>query len=135
MMNFQKMASNLTNQVRSISRVTKAVAYGDLNKMIEVDVSGEMLDLKVTINEMVERLGNFSSEVTRVALEVREWGVMDLPSPELCEERAGPLATATEGPTETEGPSVEPGDTVRCVRGRVAGPERGRACAMCARWM
>lgn len=64
------MASNLTNQVRSISLVTKAVAYGDLNKKIEVDVSGEMLDLKVTINEMVERLKNFSSEVTRVALEV-----------------------------------------------------------------
>ncbi|KAJ6632273.1 hypothetical protein B0H10DRAFT_2206651 [Mycena sp. CBHHK59/15] len=68
--NVNKMASNLTNQVRSISLVTKAVAYGDLNKKIEVDVSGEMLDLKVTINEMVERLGNFSSEVTRVALEV-----------------------------------------------------------------
>ncbi|KAJ7692771.1 hypothetical protein B0H17DRAFT_533990 [Mycena rosella] len=68
--NVNKMASNLTNQVRSISLVTKAVAYGDLNKKIDVDVSGEMLDLKVTINEMVERLKNFSSEVTRVALEV-----------------------------------------------------------------
>jgi HAMP domain-containing protein len=64
------MASNLTGQVRSISDVTKAVAYGDLNKTIDVDVSGEMLDLKVTINEMVARLGNFSREVTRVALEV-----------------------------------------------------------------
>jgi methyl-accepting chemotaxis protein len=64
------MASNLTNQVRSISLVTKAVAHGDLEKTIDVDVSGEMLDLKVTINEMVERLKNFSSEVTRVALEV-----------------------------------------------------------------
>jgi hypothetical protein len=50
--------------------VTKAVAHGDLEKTIDVDVSGEMLDLKLTINEMVERLGNFSSEVTRVALEV-----------------------------------------------------------------
>ncbi|KAJ7328691.1 hypothetical protein DFH08DRAFT_709343 [Mycena albidolilacea] len=68
--NVNKMASNLTNQVRSISDVTKAVAYGDLNKKIDVDVSGEMLDLKVTINEMVENLNNFSSEVTRVALEV-----------------------------------------------------------------
>ncbi|KAJ7666798.1 hypothetical protein DFH06DRAFT_1085968 [Mycena polygramma] len=68
--NVNRMASNLTNQVRSISLVTKAVAYGDLNKKIDVDVSGEMLDLKVTINEMVERLKNFSSEVTRVALEV-----------------------------------------------------------------
>jgi len=46
------------------------VAYGDLSKKIKVGASGEMLDLKVTINEMVERLGNFSSEVTRVALEV-----------------------------------------------------------------
>ncbi|KAJ6510922.1 hypothetical protein C8R45DRAFT_965573 [Mycena sanguinolenta] len=68
--NVNRMASNLTNQVRSISEVTKAVAYGDLNKTIDVDVSGEMLDLKVTINEMVARLGNFSREVTRVALEV-----------------------------------------------------------------
>ncbi|KAJ7025691.1 hypothetical protein C8F04DRAFT_132369 [Mycena alexandri] len=68
--NVNKMALNLTDQVRSISLVTKAVAYGDLNKKIDVDVSGEMLDLKVTINEMVERLKNFSSEVTRVALEV-----------------------------------------------------------------
>ncbi|KAJ7279447.1 hypothetical protein C8J57DRAFT_1712509 [Mycena rebaudengoi] len=72
--NVNKMASNLTNQVRSISLVTKAVAYGDLAKTIDVDVSGEMLDLKVTINEMVERLGNFSSEVTRVALEVGTYG-------------------------------------------------------------
>ncbi|KAJ7440356.1 hypothetical protein B0H11DRAFT_2293007 [Mycena galericulata] len=72
--NVNKMASNLTNQVRSISLVTKAVAYGDLEKTIDVDVSGEMLDLKVTINEMVARLGNFSSEVTRVALEVGTYG-------------------------------------------------------------
>jgi hypothetical protein len=64
------MASNLTNQVRSISEVTTAVAYGDLSKEIDVDVRGEMLDLKITINEMVTRLGNFSREVTRVALEV-----------------------------------------------------------------
>ncbi|CAK5277952.1 unnamed protein product [Mycena citricolor] len=72
--NVNKMASNLTNQVRSISEVTKAVAYGDLTKKIGVDASGEMLDLKQTINEMVERLGNFSSEVTRVALEVGTQG-------------------------------------------------------------
>src|SRR6201996_2895171 len=68
------MASNLTSQVRSISEVTKAVADGDLTKKINVDVRGEMLDLKVTINEMVTRLGNFSSEVTRVALEVGTYG-------------------------------------------------------------
>ena len=47
------MASNLTDQVRSISEVTKAVALGDLSKMVDVDVQGEMLDLKMTINEMV----------------------------------------------------------------------------------
>lgn len=64
------MAFNLTIQVRSISEVTRAVAYGDLNRSIDVDVSGEMLDLKVTINEMVERLRDFSREVTRLAAEV-----------------------------------------------------------------
>ncbi|KAJ7482787.1 hypothetical protein FB451DRAFT_1129767 [Mycena latifolia] len=68
--NVNKMASNLTGQVRSISLVTKAVANGDLGKTMEVDVSGEMLDLKETINEMVMRLGKFASEVTRVALDV-----------------------------------------------------------------
>ncbi|KAJ6566103.1 hypothetical protein B0H19DRAFT_1351453 [Mycena capillaripes] len=68
--NVNKMASNLTNQVRAISEVTKAVAYGDLQQQIDVDVSGEMLDLKVTINDMVGHLGDFSREVTRVALEV-----------------------------------------------------------------
>ncbi|KAJ7074815.1 hypothetical protein C8F01DRAFT_1243023 [Mycena amicta] len=72
--NVNKMASNLTLQVRSISEVTKAVAYGDLHKTIDVDVRGEMLDLKVTINEMVERLGNFSSEVTKLALDVGTYG-------------------------------------------------------------
>jgi HAMP domain-containing protein len=64
------MAFNLTIQVRSISEVTRAVAYGDLNRSIDVDVSGEMLELKLTINEMVKRLGDFSREVTRLAAEV-----------------------------------------------------------------
>ncbi|KAF7305398.1 hypothetical protein HMN09_00792200 [Mycena chlorophos] len=72
--NVNRMASNLTNQVRAISKVTKAVAYGDLTKTIDVDVAGEMLDLKITINEMVERLGNFSSEVTKLALDVGTYG-------------------------------------------------------------
>ncbi|KAJ7457502.1 hypothetical protein FB451DRAFT_1509825, partial [Mycena latifolia] len=65
--NVNKMASNLMGQVRSISLVTKAVANGDLGKTMEVDVSGEMLDLKETINEMVMRLGKFASEVTRAS--------------------------------------------------------------------
>lgn len=64
------MAMNLTNQVRSIAEVTKAVAGGDLTKRITVDVRGEMLDLKETVNGMTESLSVFANEVTRVAREV-----------------------------------------------------------------
>jgi HAMP domain-containing protein/signal transduction histidine kinase/CheY-like chemotaxis protein len=65
-----KMASNLTGQVRNIAEVTTAVANGDLSRKIEVDVKGEILELKNTINTMVEQLRAFASEVTRVAREV-----------------------------------------------------------------
>ena len=64
------MAMNLTNQVRSIAQVTKAVAGGDLTKKIEVDVRGEILELKETVNGMTESLSVFADEVTRVAREV-----------------------------------------------------------------
>jgi HAMP domain-containing protein/signal transduction histidine kinase/DNA-binding response OmpR family regulator len=64
------MASNLTNQVRNIAEVTTAVARGDLSRKITVDVRGEILELKNTINTMVDQLGSFASEVTRVAREV-----------------------------------------------------------------
>ncbi|MDB5051962.1 MAG: sensor hybrid histidine kinase [Bacilli bacterium] len=64
------MASNLTDQVRNIADVTTAVANGDLSKKITVDVKGEILQLKSTINTMVDQLSNFASEVTRVAREV-----------------------------------------------------------------
>src|SRR5438477_4859190 len=64
------MASNLTSQVRNIADVTKAVAAGDLSKKITVDVRGEILELKITINTMVVQLSSFASEVTRVAREV-----------------------------------------------------------------
>ena len=64
------MAANLTNQVRNIAAVTTAVANGDLSKKITVDVRGEILELKITINTMVDQLGTFASEVTRVAREV-----------------------------------------------------------------
>ncbi|MEX2142724.1 MAG: HAMP domain-containing protein [Pirellulales bacterium] len=64
------MASNLTGQVRNIADVTKAVAYGDLSKKITVDVKGEILELKNTVNVMVDQLSSFASEVTRVAREV-----------------------------------------------------------------
>src|ERR1700704_4417815 len=64
------MASNLTAQVRNIAEVTTAVANGDLSKKITVDVKGEILELKNTINTMVDQLSSFASEVTRVAREV-----------------------------------------------------------------
>ncbi|RDY65319.1 hybrid sensor histidine kinase/response regulator, partial [Lysobacter soli] len=64
------MASNLTLQVRNIAEVTTAVAKGDLSRKITVDVRGEILELKDTINTMVDQLNGFSSEVTRVAREV-----------------------------------------------------------------
>ncbi|MDB4967887.1 MAG: diguanylate cyclase, partial [Myxococcales bacterium] len=68
--NVNLMASNLTGQVRNIAEVTKAVAKGDLTKKITVDVKGEILELKNTINTMVDQLSSFASEVTRVAREV-----------------------------------------------------------------
>ncbi len=68
--NVNSMASNLTSQVRNIAEVTIAVANGDLSKKITADVRGEILQLKETINTMVEQLRSFASEVTRVAREV-----------------------------------------------------------------
>src|SRR6187401_1207878 len=68
------MAGNLTSQVRNIAEVTTAVANGDLSKKITVDVKGEMLELKDTINTMVDQLNSFASEVTRVASEVGSEG-------------------------------------------------------------
>jgi CheY-like chemotaxis protein/signal transduction histidine kinase/HAMP domain-containing protein len=68
--NVNFMASNLTGQVRNIAAVTTAVANGDLSKKITVDVKGEILELKNTINVMVDQLSSFASEVTRVAREV-----------------------------------------------------------------
>src|SRR5437762_2829521 len=64
------MAGNLTAQVRNIAEVTTAVANGDLRKKVTVDVRGEILELKNTINAMVDQLNSFASEVTRVAREV-----------------------------------------------------------------
>jgi CheY-like chemotaxis protein/HAMP domain-containing protein len=68
--NVNLMAANLTGQVRNIAEVTTAVASGDLSKKITVDVKGEILELKNTINTMVDQLNSFASEVTRVAREV-----------------------------------------------------------------
>ena len=68
--NVNSMANNLTGQVRNIAEVTIAVANGDLSKKIAVDVRGEILELKETINTMVDQLRSFAAEVSRVAREV-----------------------------------------------------------------
>src|SRR4051812_7341021 len=64
------MAANLTSQVRNIAQVTTAVAQGDLSQKITVDAQGEILELKNTVNTMVDQLSSFADEVTRVAREV-----------------------------------------------------------------
>ncbi|HZS69968.1 MAG TPA: HAMP domain-containing protein, partial [Burkholderiales bacterium] len=72
--NVNSMAANLTGQVRNIAEVTTAVARGDLSKKITVDVRGEILELKNTVNTMVDQLNGFASEVSRVAREVGSEG-------------------------------------------------------------
>ncbi|MER7757968.1 HAMP domain-containing protein [Kitasatospora sp. NPDC097643] len=72
--NVNFMAHNLTSQVRNIAQVTTAVARGDLTRKIDVDARGEILELKTTVNTMVDQLGSFAAEVTRVAREVGSEG-------------------------------------------------------------
>jgi signal transduction histidine kinase/HAMP domain-containing protein len=72
--NVNSMATNLTNQVRNIAQVTTSVARGDLTRKIDVDARGEILELKTTINTMVDQLSSFAAEVTRVAREVGSEG-------------------------------------------------------------
>src|SRR5206468_2886763 len=74
--NVNSMASNLTGQVRNIAEVATAVARGDLSRKITVDVKGEILALKNTINTMVDQLNGFASEVSRVAREVGTDGTL-----------------------------------------------------------
>ena len=74
--NVNAMASNLTAQVRNIAEVTTAVARGDLSRKITADVRGEILQLKETINTMVDQLNGFAAEVTRVAREVGTEGAL-----------------------------------------------------------
>jgi len=74
--NVNSMAGNLTSQVRNIAQVTTAVAQGDLSKKIDVDAHGEILELKTTINTMVDQLSSFAAEVTRVAREVGTDGAL-----------------------------------------------------------
>src|SRR5215472_8031023 len=68
--NVNLLANNLTTQVRNIATVTTSVARGDLSRKITVDAKGEIVELKDTINTMVDQLNSFASEVTRVAREV-----------------------------------------------------------------
>ncbi|MEA3210180.1 MAG: hypothetical protein QOE70_3237 [Chthoniobacter sp.] len=74
--NVNMMAGNLTAQVRNIAEVTTAIANGDLSRKITVDVRGEILEMKNTINTLVDQLGSFASEVTRVAREVGSEGIL-----------------------------------------------------------
>ncbi|HEX2849381.1 MAG TPA: HAMP domain-containing protein, partial [Acidimicrobiales bacterium] len=74
--NVNTLADNLSNQVRNIAEVTTAVAQGDLSKKITVDARGEILELKSTINTMVDQLSSFADEVTRVAREVGTEGIL-----------------------------------------------------------
>ncbi|KAJ1642603.1 hypothetical protein LPJ64_005568, partial [Coemansia asiatica] len=74
--NVNKMADNLTNQVRDIATVTKAVAAGDLTQKVTSELSGEMGELKTTINTMVDQLSTFAAEVSRVAREVGTEGIL-----------------------------------------------------------
>ena len=74
--NVNMMASNLTAQVRNIAQVTTAVASGDLTRKITVDARGEILELKSTVNTMVDQLSAFADEVTRVAREVGTDGIL-----------------------------------------------------------
>src|SRR5262249_3500657 len=74
--NVNSMANNLTTQVRNIAEVATAIAAGDLSRKITVDVRGEVLEVKRTINTMVGQLGAFAAEVTRVAREVGTEGVL-----------------------------------------------------------
>ncbi|HEU4512078.1 MAG TPA: HAMP domain-containing protein [Nocardioidaceae bacterium] len=74
--NVNMMASNLTAQVRNIAQVTTAVASGDLSRKITVDARGEILELKSTVNTMVDQLSSFADEVTRVAREVGTEGIL-----------------------------------------------------------
>ena len=123
------MAGNLTAQVRNIADVTTAVAKGDLSKKIDVDVKGEFLTLKNTINTMVDQLRSFASEVTRVAREVGTEGIARRPG------AGGRRVGHVEGPDrfgELDGrqPHV-PGAQ---HRRRDQGGGRGRPLARRSRW-
>ena len=122
------MANNLTSQVRNIATVTTAVARGDLSRKITVDVKGEILELKETINTMVDQLNGFSSEVTRVAREVgtegklggqaQVLGLGDHGVGQKSEPRAGRHRLSTQGSDRHTG-AARSGQHGRIGRGRI----------------
>ena len=122
------MAANLTGQVRNIAEVTTAVANGDLSKKITVDVKGEILELKNTINTMVDQLSSFAAEVTRVAREVGTEGKLGGQA-----ERQGRLRHV-EGPDRQREHAGRQPDRARCAniaevddRGRARATSRRRS--------
>ena len=108
--NVNYMAANLTGQVRNIAQVTTAVAKGDLSQKIDVDARGEILELKNTINTMVDQLSSFAAEVTRVAPRGRHRGQARRPGPG--QGRLRHLA----GPDRERQPARRQPDHARCAR-------------------
>ena len=119
--NVNLMAGNLTGQVRDIAEVTTAVANGDLSKKISADVKGEFLELKNTVNAMVDQLNRFASEVTRVAREVGVEGKLG------GQAQSAEVAGRLEGPHRQRQPARgEPHQPGAGDRRRGDGGDRGR---------
>ncbi len=110
--NVNSMANNLTGQVRNIALVTTAVARGDLSKKIDVDARGEILELKTTINTMVDQLSAFAQEVTRVAREVGTEGRLGGQA----EVEGSPAPGSGSPRTSTSWPGTSPGRSARSPR-------------------
>ena len=105
------MAGNLTAQVRNIAEVTTAVAKGDLSKKIAVDVKGEILELKNTINTMVDQLGSFASEVTESGrfsgVKPLSWLALEGGSPDTSAGRCSPTPRRVRGSDQKRDPEAE----------------------------
>ncbi len=126
--NVNSMGSNLTGQVRNIAEVATAIARGDLSRKITVDVRGEILQLKETINTMVDQLNSFAAEVTRVAREVGTEG--KLGGQAIVPGVAGTWKDLTDNVN-----SMARNLTVRCVTLRKCPPpSRAATCRARSRW-
>ena len=110
-----QLAGNLTDQVRNIAQVTTAVANGDLSQKITVDAQGEILELKKTLNTMVDQLQSFADEVTRVAREVGTQGQL---GGQAEVEGRRPARGATSPRTSTSSPATSRRRCARSPRSR-----------------